>query len=608
MTTFFEPINVSAPHVYHSALELSPLSSIVRRLYHHQRIPFPRVATGIPDSWAPSTAISSMDYSHKSSITWSPCGQFVATRTEGAVEVRDAPTLELTSTLQPTEPTSQLTGSLAYSPDGRSLACASHTAIVIWDSQTGGVVREIQHNTAVVASLVWSLDGGLISAMGWSWKGFYALTVHTYDIASGTTFPPIALQSHGKPYLWAHDESFRVMTTARDGNVHTVDIFEVRSAPTKIESFPARLGTYSHIRSFSPTMYLVSAGKSWHDIIRILDLRTSKYLLDGGRGVDDHCFSSDGSLFAASHGGSLRIWKADTGTGTYILWGEFPCLAGSGFLFLFSPTLQSILGHSHNTLRLWRLNGLSVAPVTHNQQLGVFSRSGTYMATSRRGGDTVTITNLLSQTPSQLINTGIKVFELGLTDSVLLVVGSEVVVAWLLTGEGLVNGVFGNGKAGRGDSIWTVSTSRFRPWDPIFSVEGEYTVIKTDGDTPHVYNTRTGEVLESARAPLHPSGSWYSLVDITLARHHTYNNSAQNPPPEDDWRPSRIALEKGWVKDREGKRLLWLPIEWRVGEWHEVQWFSDIATMRYSSQGEPITIKLYQVESPPPDPGVGLDP
>ena len=30
--TFFEPISVSAIHIYHSALELSPLSSIVRQI------------------------------------------------------------------------------------------------------------------------------------------------------------------------------------------------------------------------------------------------------------------------------------------------------------------------------------------------------------------------------------------------------------------------------------------------------------------------------------------------------------------------------------------------------------------------------------------------
>ena len=36
VTKFFEPISVSAAYIYHSALELSPLSSIIRRLYYHR--------------------------------------------------------------------------------------------------------------------------------------------------------------------------------------------------------------------------------------------------------------------------------------------------------------------------------------------------------------------------------------------------------------------------------------------------------------------------------------------------------------------------------------------------------------------------------------------
>ena len=154
MKTFFEPINSSAPHIYHSALELSPLSSIVRKLYYHQRTPFPKVATGIPDSWEPSTIISSPDYSHESSVTWSPCSQFVATTTKVTVEIRDALTFGLSTTLQPTEPTSQLTGGLAYSPDGRSVAWFSDTTIIIWDIQTGGVVKEIQRDPGPTGSPV----------------------------------------------------------------------------------------------------------------------------------------------------------------------------------------------------------------------------------------------------------------------------------------------------------------------------------------------------------------------------------------------------------------------------------------------------------------------
>ena len=595
-TRFFEPINISAPHIYHSALELSPLSSTVRKFYHHQRLtPFPRVGIGIPDSWDPSTSVSSADYTHESSITWSPCGQFVVTQTKESVETRDVLTFELTSTLQPTEPTSQLTGTVAYSPDGRSLACASNIAIVVWDIQTGGVVKEIHRNKTVVNSLVWSLDGKSISTVGWDrQEGINGLTVR-YDVALGIAQPPMSFQSQDDPHLWAHDDLFRIMTTVRDDEACTIDILEVGSALTKIESFPIQLGGRdSEIKSFSPSTYRTSV---WVyrklSSLLILDIRTSKGLLDKGGAFASHCFSSEGSLFAASREGSVHIWKYDTGH--YFPWGVFPSPAGSSPHFLFSPTSPSVLGHFRDVLKLWRLSDLSVAPTTQSRQLGTFSYSGAYMVTARRGGCTVTLTNILSQTPSQFIDTNVEIFGLGLAGSVLLVMGPEAVVAWLMTEDGLVNGVFGNSRAGLGDSIWTVSTSLFSVWDPIFSVKGENGVIKSDGDTPHVYNTRTGAVFEHTQVPAHSNGPWYSLSDIARAWHRPYDYTAHNTPPKDDWGTSRIALKEGWVKNREGKHLLWLPVEWRVMERYGVRWFSDIATMRFlSPQGEPvIAIKLY---------------
>ena len=60
------------------------------------------------------------------------------------MEIRNQLTLELITTLHPTETIPHLKGPLAYSPDGRSIACTSDTAIIIWDVQTGGVAKEIK--------------------------------------------------------------------------------------------------------------------------------------------------------------------------------------------------------------------------------------------------------------------------------------------------------------------------------------------------------------------------------------------------------------------------------------------------------------------------------
>ena len=207
-TNFFEIIDVSATHVYHSALELSPLSSIVRGFYYHrQPCPLPRVVIGIPESWDPSTAISTKHSSYLSS-TWSTCSQFIAAVTEEAVEIRDGLTLKLLSTLQATQVTTRFKYGIAYSPDGQSLACCSDTAIIIWDAQTGGVVKEIV--CEVICSgltLVWSLDGKTIGTL--SWSAFETYPVFTYDVASGTTLSSGILQSRDGPFLWAHDRTFK---------------------------------------------------------------------------------------------------------------------------------------------------------------------------------------------------------------------------------------------------------------------------------------------------------------------------------------------------------------------------------------------------------------
>ena len=77
VTNFFEVISVSTTHIYHSALELSPTSSIIRKLYYHRRItPLPRVVIGTPESWTQTISVYSKE-NYKGPCIWSPCGRFV---------------------------------------------------------------------------------------------------------------------------------------------------------------------------------------------------------------------------------------------------------------------------------------------------------------------------------------------------------------------------------------------------------------------------------------------------------------------------------------------------------------------------------------------------
>ena len=178
--------------------------------------------------------------------------------------------------------------------------------------------------------------------------------------------------------------------------------------------------------------------------------------------------------------------------------------------------------------------------------LVALSCCGSYIATGRRADNIITITNLVSQTPPHFIDTGMMINTLALTGNILLALGSGTIVAWRLTEKGAVDGVFTSGRAGRGDSIWTVSC----PY-PTFSVEDQIVAIKRADTVVHVYHAETGEVLESIRAPPHncrehtPQGMLYGLH---------YRNS--HPAP-------RTTIQTDWVKDPEGKHQLWIPAEWR---------------------------------------------
>ena len=595
MTKFFEVISISATHIYHSALELSPLLSTVRKLYHHRYLDaFPNVLVGIPHSWDSSVAISNTYHTSRPSAAWSPCGQFVAIRTGKSVEIRDALTFGRLFTLQPVGPTSQLTGAPAYSPDGRSLACAFDTTITIWDIQTGGDAQSIQRSETADVSPVWSLNGNMIGTIVWE-GATCDLTVRRYNVASGEAFHPVVLKSQVGSHLWAHGKSFRVMVTKQRDNVRVVDIPEAGSTPTEAASFTPWSEEHDYrIEAFSPTTDHISISinrdNGW---LRIFDVRNARSLLDRNGGFTAHCFSRDGELFSVletprrSTTKHVRIWRYDGKN--YTEWKGLPSPDSSSLcLLLFSPTSSSILGQSTDAYRLWRLDGPSSDPTRNSKRLTFLSRSVAYMATAHKGERTIEITNLLSRTTSRSAKMDMSVEKLALTGNVLLVVGLEKVSIWRLTEEGEVDGGSPNGILGRKNRIWKMPLPS-PAGDPELIVEGQTGFIGGRGLTPSIiYDIRTGEVLKRAPAPLRSPRleTWNYLQDDRL-----YDN-----PSGEVWERSTAILEGEWVKGSGGERKFWLPVEWRVNARGGIDWCPDIAAVRFlSPEGRPVIIKLDKV-------------
>ena len=610
-TNFFEVINVSATHIYHSALELSPLSSVVRKVYYSQRPnPSPKVVIGAPDWWDPSTVSVSTKHSYYLSSTWSPCGHFVATVSKEAVEIRDALALRLLFTLRSTSTSVGLRRGLAYSPDGRSLAGCSDTGIIIWDTQTGGVVGkfgcEVPGNGL---ELVWSLVGDTIGTISPLASG--TLTVCVYEITSGAMQSSSEVQSAGGGHLWAHDKTFRVMTTAKDHKDSTISIYEVGCALAKIEQFPFR--SHPAFGVFSPTTYRISVtvarDRNRDPELLILNVRNSDVLLRETGSYWHINFSPDGSLVAAFAGDQLAIWTYTSGR--YTRWREFQQTPTP---LQFSPTASSILSRGGTLLHALHFDFSPAVPATESatttrsRPLDTFSPYGTHIVTTHRGDSAITITNLHSQnvSPSQFIDTGLEISEMVLTGNVLLVKGSDTIVAWLLTEDGVLDGIFDGRRADRTDSLWDVSPrAHANVWARLlqrdgsggdsenvleFSVEGETAAIRNNGHVVRVYHTGTGETLEPDKAPL---GARYRFRNPRRDDCDLYRRDSrkQREPLECDWPVSQNTLQGGWVKDPEGRHRLWLRPRWRSAG-NDVDWLDKVTALRFKNSSELAVVKF----------------
>ena len=215
-------------------------------------------------------------------------------------------------------------------------------------------------------------------------------------------------------------------------------------------------------------------------------------------------------------------------------------------------------------LHVWRLDGPpSVAHPDRDKPLGALSDSGTYVATGHWGHTTVTITNLLSEAPSQFIDTNMEVWGLAIIGNVLLVMGHnmETITAWRLTEEGVVDGPPGDRSAGRSSSIWTIPVLR-----PVVWIGRRVAVIYSYKSTTRFhFDTGTGTVLGPAQTPPYPACGSCSLSELTESRHNPLW-SEQHDTRSKEGQPVPVAtLEERWVKDAEGRHRLWVPPATCVG-------------------------------------------
>jgi len=603
VTKFFEVIKVSASHIYHSALELSPQSSIVREQYYSKLFQdhWPRVICGIPSSWKPGGINGNYG-----SYTWSPCGQFFAAQTPTSVEIWDTLTLDKHSSLQPTKsipkdlkPIGHSPNALAYSPDGHSLAGCFGSVATIWDIQTGGVIKEIECGPvdASPKSLVWSLDGTTISAIFLKGEGNWIVFI--CDIVSVKVSTHM-VQSPYEPCLWSHENSIWMMTISE--NKTTINTFEIW--PT-INVCLVKSHSIAHSISGNPPPAMHQdrflSGDLSHWGFSVYDIHSQQLLLRGCSFFTANCFSSGGELLATTRYHEAYIWRLEEHSQYYHQWKEFPLWEALGDTprgLKFSPTSSSLLISRDGYLEVQPLEG-SITHTPEKITLIEFSSNGTYLVTALKDESTIVIINLYNNN-SWLIDTNIAICQLTLTGNILLVgEPSGNLAAWRLTAEGTVDGASDIRRVAHSSSLWVKMQmgDNVRLW-----TSGQIGVVKGSRGIVY-YDVKTGEKLNSAvpRIPSPSSSSWKDFhhdsdgTDFSTWPTFSYYDlfECSGHPSKDNLPASTPWCQEGWLMYPEGEHQhrLWLPTHWRT-KWEEAHWLNETKVLGFTTASGKVVIKL----------------
>ena len=649
MTEFFDVICQSGPHLYHSALPLAPLSSVVRNQYSHQICsPALKIVTGIPTSWDSCTA-SVGGITKSSHAVWSPCGQFIAASFGDTIQILDSNTLGRVSVFSlPSNSVQWPDVFLAFSPDGCLLACnylehIPHVSlddvwkvapeliedpilwiaslprlgnlplpapIYIWDVQTGTIIYNIKNWK--IDKLVFSGNHQAVTLLGGDG------TFRTYDGLNGTCMhkdklvssPSFVLDAH-----WIHKKSLLFPTVSKKDEKLMVNIQELQPTLTPPLSLIVSFLVPPHDGEFSFSPVSLHASFTTKTGLIILNTQDSKILLQveepSSLFTPPGHFSSDGCFFACgTEEFEICIWKNTSVN--YVPWCNLCSrLPFNGFSF--SPIKSSILTWGGMGVQLLEPSKYLTTPSSkkpkHHQQcenhLVAYSADGTYVAMVQQEDGVITILNALLNIPIQSFNTRMPILDIKINNSTIFVVGMDALVKWDLEMGRIVCDY---------ESI-VMATGWSRA-----TLSGDCSHIAfTNGEEVLLYNIQAQRVLHKYTADLFvsdirfsPDGHklWFTCVDI-YSSDYDFDPYLMELEVEEDGNVTtkelsgvwpwvnlfsphcqQVEWASEWVIDSSGTKLLWLPLSWRTRNEGCVRWDGNFLAFVDGHHPVPIIIKF----------------
>jgi len=498
--------------------------------------------------------------------------------------------------------------------------------IFVWDVQTGVVLNNVECWQS--GELVFAQTQEIVTLLG-KYGTFW-----TYDWPEGTCIHKGRLTPSSDFLLGAYqvqEESIQLSTSSTIDRKHVVNTWELHLTPDSPPSLIQSFSMPHHDGEFYFSPVSLHASFVTKTQVVILDVHDSSFLLQANAAhipyVPLGCFSSDGCFFACgTEEPGILVWKNESTN--YIPWSNIRTrLPFKGISF--SPTTSSILTWGIEGIQLLKLGNQPFTPSPdkvkhhHSNHLVAYSADRTYITTAHHEDNVVTVLTPSLDTPP--IDIGMEIMDIKIVNNIVFVANKHMLTQWdLETGERM-HSIHGVGKVAI-DKPMVISphTKHLALSDDL-----SWVAFDTGEMAVFLYDTRAteivaeyqlvGEVVDIKFSPnqdelwllTHTMNEYehpfslnvnpqilYSLVELEIAVGGGFGNATVKSL-EDEWswvnafsHGYYIGKSRQWVVDSRGRKLLWLPPNWRVKHWEDVRWNGNFLALVNSHHQGPIIIQF----------------
>jgi WD40 repeat protein len=310
---FFDVIELSAAHIYESALPSSPSSSLIRAQYLDQ-VPNDVKFTVMGETWD-ACVRTIRSQSKVYGAAFSDKDDLVVVGGDNVVEIFEAATGQRRATLM----TNSRVWSLAFSHDDNILASGCQDGRVdIWDLQTGGHVGTLKGHTDGIDSIEFSQYGDMVATCS---------DDHTIRIWNTFSLDcRCVMEGHSRlvrTVCWSASGT-KVISGSEDKTIKVWSVSDKQCSPT----LTIHTGGVVYSVTSSPYSSLIAAGTG-DGIVKLFDAGTGHILhtisMNLGHIYSILFLNRDQIIYLKNNSGMLGIWdltkNADVLTFKYEGWG-----------------------------------------------------------------------------------------------------------------------------------------------------------------------------------------------------------------------------------------------------------------------------------------------